>query len=629
MAQRISSADPDDLARFSQRGLDLDAALQAGADALAAAVGELAGAGEPIAGLAGYAESLTDLVLDWIHLDQFAAHVAEGFLACAAAVGCDGTASFTVTDADLARYTHVGYADRDTAIAEANRLADDLRALLRDGDVTAEDIDALRARTDRGRYDPSFAVTFSESIGVEGYVHLVGRIREATLPARGDDEALAAVAVLGTVLTTALATARPPGTPPRPRGLPDDAEIDAAFVHDLMSGYDTGRLQADPEATDLSVLMSMTDPPTAIAVDIANARLSPVLYAATLVDTPLDSNDPAWLGHSGVVTNYATMLARNPDASAQWLAAQPRNVDGATNLSLVLHQHAERYLDDGRAFARVVENAVTHEDITTRHDSLDAAIAVLAGPDRVLDNPHMPDALAQGAAADMAYLDRLTNLGWEQPDLGHPPPASAFQLHDFMAEILTEESAAVRVYTALGSYTADQIAQAPAAGIDWTPGDASDNRTDQLRGLGSLQGLIVTAEANGVQHAAEAELLRRQRRADGLDFLVGFVPYVGEFNDLAALDGVSVGSFTFPQNLSALGRAEQVQSLREAGFQLDNVVTLATIRDPAAVPETPVIDMSTEQRARFLDWAAHNYDANDLHALEAGAGYANKHLRVL
>jgi hypothetical protein len=238
----------------------------------------------------------------------------------------------------------------------------------------------------------------------------------------------------------------------------------------------------------------------------------------------------------------------------------------------------------------------------------------------------MPDALAHGAAADMAYLDRLTNLGWEQPDTGHPPPESAFQLHDFMAEILTDESAAGTVYTALGSHTADQIAQLPAAGVDWTPGDASDNRTDELRALGSLQGLIVTAEANGVQHAAEANLLRRQRRADGLDFLVGFVPYAGEFNDLAALDGVSVGSFTFPDHLSALGRSEQVQSLREAGLQIDNVVTLATIRDPTGVPETPVVDMTPEQRATFLNWAALNYNAYDLHALEAGASYAGKHL---
>ncbi|HEY7070162.1 MAG TPA: hypothetical protein VH479_08620, partial [Acidimicrobiales bacterium] len=411
MARGISSADPDDLALYSQRGLELDAALQVRADTLATAAGDLARSGESVAGLSGYAESLTDLVLDWIHLDQFAGRVADGFLACAASVGCDGTALLTVTDADLARFTHAGYADRDTAIASARSVASDVQALLDDPGASAADIEAVLARTDRGRYDPAFAVTFSERIGVDGYVGLVGRIRQAVLPHGGDDEALAAVGVLGTILTTALATAIPPGTPPSP-GVPHAVAIDAAFVRDLVSGYDTGNLQTEPEATDLSVLLSMTDPPTSIAVDIANARLSPILYVATLTDTPLDSNDPAWLGHSGVVTNYATMLARNPDACAKWLVAHPDDVDGATNMSLVLHQHADRYLDDGRSFATVVENAVAHPNIYLRHDSLNAAITALAGPDRILDNPYMPAALAQGAAADMAHLDHLTNQGW-------------------------------------------------------------------------------------------------------------------------------------------------------------------------------------------------------------------------
>jgi hypothetical protein len=621
MAQGISSADPDDLAQFSQRGLDLDAALQARADALAAAVGELAGAGEPIAGLAGYAESLIDLVLDWIHLDQFAARVAEGFLACAAAGGCDGTASFMVTDADLARSTHVGYANRDTAVAEAVRLAADVHAFLGDGDATAEDIDALLARTDRGRYDPAFAVTFSERIGVEGYVRLVGRIREVTLPTRGDDEAIAAVAVLGTILTTALATARPPGAPSRPQGLPDDAEIDTAFVHDLVSGYDAGRLQADPEATDLSVLMSMTDPPTPIVVGIANARLSPILYAATLVDTPLDSNDPCWLGHAGVVTNYATMLARNPDASAQWLVAHPRDVDGATNMRLVLHQHAERYLDDGRAFARIVQNAVAHEEITTRHDSLDAAIAVLAGPDRVLHNHHMPDALAQGASADMAYLDRLTNLGWENTKLD-PPPACAWGLHGLLTDILTDESAAGTVYGALERYTMIQLAHAPPRGVDMVRDDIYDNRTEELHRIGALQGLVIAAEGNGLQHDAEAQIARQQARGNLVDYAIGLIPGVGELNDIGELAEASAGGFAYPSGLERVHEAERIQTTRAADMGRANVVMLAVLEHPDGAPPIPLAAMSATERTVFVEWAEQHHNSADYDNIDAASGDA-------
>jgi len=621
MARGISSADPDDLALYSQQGLDLDAALQVRADTLAAAAGELAGAGEQVAGLSGYAESLTDLVLDWIHLDQFAGRVADGFLACAASVGCDGTALLTVTDADLARFTHAGYADRDTAIASAYSVARAVQALLDAPDATAADIEAVLARTDRGRYDPAFAVTFSERIGVEGYVGLVGRIRQTMLPNGGDDEALAAVGVLGTILTTALATASPPGTPPPPLGVPHPLAIDAAFVRDLVSGYDTGRLQTEPEATDLSVLLSMTDPPTAIAVDIANARLSPILYVATLTDTPLDSNDPAWLGHSGVVTNYTTMLARNPDASAQWLIAHPDDVEGATNMSLVLHQHAERYLDDGRAFATVVENAVAHTNLFLRHDSLDAAIAVLAGPERILDNPYMPDALAHGAAADMAHLDHLTNQGWQDTDID-PAPTGAWALHGFLTDILPDESAAGTVYGALERYTMARIAHAPAPGVDWTVGDATDNRTEELRRVGALQGLVMAAEGNGLQHDAEATIMRQQARGNLVDYAIGLVPGIGELNDIGELSEASIGDLAYPSGFEQLHEAEEIQSLRALDMGRANLVMLAVLAHPEAMPPVPLQAMSDQQRDAFLDWAKHNADGHDRRTIAAASGDA-------
>jgi hypothetical protein len=621
MARGISSADPDDLALYSRQGLDLDAALQVRADALAAAAGELAGAGEQVAGLSGYAESLTDLVLDWIHLDQFAGRVADGFLACAASVGCDGTALLTVTDADLARFTHAGYADRDTAIASAYSVARAVQALLDAPDATAADIEAVLARTDRGRYDPAFAVTFSERIGVEGYVGLVGRIRQTMLPNGGDDEALAAVGVLGTILTTALATASPPGTPPPPLGVPHPLAIDAAFVRDLVSGYDTGRLQTEPEATDLSVLLSMTDPPTAIAVDIANARLSPILYVATLTDTPLDSNDPAWLGHSGVVTNYTTMLARNPDASAQWLIAHPDDVEGATNMSLVLHQHAERYLDDGRAFATVVENAVAHTNLFLRHDSLDAAIAVLAGPERILDNPYMRDALAQGAAADMAHLDHLTNQGWQDTDID-PAPTGAWALHGFLTDILPDESAAGTVYGALERYTISRIAHAPAPGVDWTVGDATDNRTEELRRVGALQGLVMAAEGNGLQHDAEATIMRQQARGNLVDYAIGLVPGIGELNDIGELSEASIGDLAYPSGFDQLHEAEEIQSMRALDMGRANLVMLAVLAHPEAMPPVPLEAMSDQQRDAFLDWAASIADSNDRRTISAASGDA-------
>jgi hypothetical protein len=370
----------------------------------------------------------------------------------------------------------------------------------------------------------------------------------------------------------------------------------------------------------------MTDPPTPIAVAIANARLSPVLYAATLVDTPLDSNDPAWLGHSGVVTNYATMLARNPDASAQWLVARPRGVDGATNMSLVLHQHAERYLDDGRAFARIVQNAVTHQDINARHDSLDAAIAVLAGPDRVLDDPHMPDALAQGAAADMPYLDHLTNHRWDDPGLD-PPPATAWRLHGFLSDILTDESAAGTVYGALERYTMAQIAHAPARGVDWTPGDATDNRTEALHHVGALQGLVIAAEGNGLQHDAEAYMARQQARGNLVDYAIGLIPGVGELNDIGELGDASVGGFAYPSGLERIHEAEQIQTTRGSDMDRANVIMLAVLEHPEGAPPVPLGAMTEAQRATFEHWAKRSYNSDDRDAISAASGEAVNALR--
>src|SRR5687768_11255494 len=136
----------------------------------------------------------------------------------------------------------------------------------------------------------------------------------------------------------------------------------------------------------------MTDPPTEIAVAIANGRMSETLYAATLADFN-DSVDLAWGDeHSGVITNYAEMLGRNPDASAEWLDTNPPG-PGGTNLNLVLRQDGDRYIDDGKALAQIVENGVTHTDFNLRRDIMREAIEVVGGEGDLLDNSYLPDAL--------------------------------------------------------------------------------------------------------------------------------------------------------------------------------------------------------------------------------------------
>ncbi len=611
-------------------------------DALSTAVDDLAGAGGDVPGLAGFAGDLQDLVLDWLHLDEFAGAVAAGFAAHLASNGLAGSpdAVHTIGDDALADHLRVGYADRDRSIRLALLVAANLRSLRERAGVDVADIERALDPARIGMYDPAFAVTLSESLGVDGYVDVVTLIREtnhAEHGADGTDDALGSVAVLATILTTALGRARigvdddggadggnrrdDTGGEADARNMPDDQVLDAEFVDDLVSGNHPGGGHAE---TDLSVLLGMSDPPTAIAVDIANHRLSPLLHAATLTDLH-DAVDLAWGDRSGIATNYAEMLGRNPDASAKWLVANPPGPGGA-NLDLVLRQDGDLYIDDGRALASIVENGVTHPDIHTRHDVVEHAITTVGAEGDLLDNRYLPDALAKGAAADMAFLDHLINVDWDQQHLSQLPPGTARHTHGFLREIMLDESAANRVYAALETYTLDQLSQAPPAGIDWTPGDGIDNRTRELWRIGSLQGTIVAAEGNAYQDSAEAYLEAQNARASALDFMIGLAPY-GAMNDLAAID-TGVGELVFPSDVSAMVDAEAHQSLRDREIRLHNAILLALAEHPARTPPSQVSGLSADEKVAFVKWARGYYDSADHNALGAAYGSASSALRV-
>lgn len=84
--------------------------------------------------------------------------------------------------------------------------------MIDDESTSVDDIADVLADARRGMHDPAFAVTLSETLGVEGYVDVVGAIHEAHLDESGSDgidAALADVAILGTIVTTALTRADP------------------------------------------------------------------------------------------------------------------------------------------------------------------------------------------------------------------------------------------------------------------------------------------------------------------------------------------------------------------------------------------------------------------------------------
>lgn len=646
MTYPTSSANPTELAQFSADGLTVGATVQAAAATLRAAADELAATGESIAGLATFVDDLEDLALDWAHLDEFAGDVAAGFLAYLTANGLAGRSDQVVTVADgaLAAHTEVGFADRDEAIRHAEEVAGQLKDLLGADDVSAADIGTVIASAAQGMHDPAFAVTFSELLGVEGYVDVVGMIREANHRDRGSggiDDAIASVAVLGTILTTALTRADTTGSTDRDQDRPeggrsptDDQVLDQSFVADLVGDYDPGNIHDGYAHTDLSVLVSLTDPPTDIAVAIANSRMSATLHAATLADFG-DTVDLAWgPERSGIITNYAEMLGRNPDASAEWLDTDPPG-SGGSNLDLVLRQDGDQYIDDGRALARIVENGVTHTDFNLRRDIMREAIEIVGAEGDLLRNSYLPVALAKGAAADMALIDQQINVGWVDQHLNGPPPESAVHTHEFFREIMHDASAAGRVYGALETYSLEALMNAPEAGADRTPGDGIDDRTDRLRRLGAVQGVITTAEGNAYQDAAEEHLEAQGARASAVNFLVGVVPYanggldaLATVNDAADVASVSLGAVVTPSDFSSFSDAELVEVNRVNGITLDNIVLLALASDPEQIPNVPVSEMTGQQKQAFLEWALTHYDSAGHDALTAGVDRADRAFRA-
>jgi hypothetical protein len=293
----------------------------------------------------------------------------------------------------------------------------------------------------------------------------------------------------------------------------------------------------------------------------------------------------------------------------------------------VLRQDGDQYINDGRALAQIVENGVTHSDVNLRRDIMRETIEIVGGDGDLLRNAYLPDALAKGAAANMAFIDQQINLGWFDQHLNGPPPDNAVHTHEFFREIMHDESAAGRVYGALETYGLESLMDAPEAGVDRSSDGRVDDRTRALWGIGSVQGVITAAEANAYQDAARDYLEAQGARASAANFLVGLLPYGSSAFDLAAtandaadVAGVSVGGLGFPTDFSRFEDAELVEKVRVSGLDLDNVVLLALAEHPEFVPVTPVSEMSTEEKQAFLEWASTNFDVDDHTDLFAGIG---------
>jgi hypothetical protein len=500
-APGTSSANPVKLRRYSQDGLELVTTLQAKASAVVDTIHTLAAQGYPRS--VGDAHvRFRDLTADWYHLDEFAGDVADGFFrASGPGQSLDGLVG--MDDAQLAQLGRLGFADRDQAINEARRLAGELDRLRRGERVNVRDLfNAIR----RAQYDPAFAVTFSERIGVQGYVEAAAMLRGIYEQPSGDvsAEGVDALRALSGTLTTALDTL--PGTPEAERhdpgnaGLLDGQRLSFGFVGDLTSGY-----QPDPTATqrfgspanqhDLAALIGFTAPPTVVAVAIANSRMRQRLtmdYSDADTD-PLGPN--AWGRHGGLVSAYAGMLSRNDDAAALFLSG-----DGV--LEGALRRHEAYDVDGGAAVGDLVESALTHENPGTREPLMHRAITEV-GRSGEINGPHMVNALTNG-------------YGWNRDLIsGFKDPTDLENTANMLAELRQDPQAKARIDTDTRSYIQHRLDTLPADGLE---------RNRQLNSFGRLHQLNFEADLNILVDDLNDARDNADRTSALVNFAVGNLP---------------------------------------------------------------------------------------------------------
>jgi hypothetical protein len=624
-----SSADPQKLRRYSQDGLDLIRALRPQATAVDQAIRALQASGsEHIAHRIGATRAhsqLNDLVGDWYHLDEYVGDVATGFFKADQAGEATGGPILTVDDGALARLGRIGYANRDNAVAAAQRIAAELRRLRR-GRATRADFERIVAsigQIGRGQYDPAFAVELGNQIGVRGFVELTAMIRRARSSPGGpiSQDGIRTVQILSTTLTTALDTLRDvPAAErrdPDNQHLADDQRLGSDFVRDLTTDY-----SPDPYATgdtvptdnDLSALLRWTDPPTAVAVAIANSRMKPLL------GRPHHGGD-GWGRYGGEVSNYAAMLGRNPNAAAEWLRQ-------GQNIEQVLQRRGDYDADGGGALAYLVKAGVTHHDLDTRRWLMVRAIDGVAGQGEI-HNPYLRGALAAGVDANMSLIDGRINAPFGYNEGARPGHVlDAYNnTHDFLREVMREPQAAAAIHESVNRYGLETSASLPSD---------PDERQARLHQLGRVQAMVTQAEENAGVGALIDEMLSKGTLGPtpgsltnaGISVSAGRFPALGTVHEVSQAMGISAGDGVnwvaeqLGSDYDNLSREQKQAATQRATNRLNRAIWLAEGQYEADTPQgaalresargqpfvkdgsiKPQSSMTKPERQAFREWA--------------------------
>jgi hypothetical protein len=575
-----SSANPFKLGRYSSDGLALVATLKAQANTVAGALAGLRGSGSPYVPALGEPDAtLTDLVGDWHHLDEFAGDVANAFFQANRNLGERPLSQqrldamvLSMGDESILRLGHVGYADRDAAVAAATQLTQDIRAALDDG-ISTDELDGLADRATRGQFDPAFAVTFVEGMGVDGMIHIPALIEAAwpggeygDNPGWGQDRLLP----FATILTTAMDTRA--ATPQIDRHDPDNEDLAAGdrlgeeWVREFTDFWQPDEFD-QPNNLHHSLLVKSAALPSDVLVGVANRQLD-YLLAHDATPTGYMNSIPWGIEDSVAEINILDALGANDDASLDWLGMKNPG-DGtiyypgrtATNMEMLLRYSPNTIDPDlGDALATVVDNGLQHWDSDRSDPLFEIVVDTVADRDGVHFDQLLPT-LGEGART---HIDQLADRTHEvMPstvgDVDQNAQQGLYNAHDFLEVLMADDDAANSVYR--GSLEFVQAA---------LRSDTGDGFGGESRQIGGLMGLVTEADENARVDATEARIAARQSFLDGVGLVkdvVGLVPVAGQ----TASSAINIGGFALDQAIDNFGMSGLEGALDQDYANMANV----------------------------------------------------------
>jgi hypothetical protein len=478
------------------------------------------------------------------------------------------TTAVTVEDRQLAG---AGWPTSAEAAAAGTALADELRPHL-SGTASAGDLERWSPRIADHTDDEAFTAAFFQRLGVRATLRLPLLVeRSYPLDDYGHPEwGLGVLAPFSEALATAL------------RRLPP------AFAHGL-TDYRPGYGSEDPEAYHQSLLFVAGDFPTAFLVRLADHTVSETMWLGNRRATPLHLTpfgpvvDP--------VANILGAVSRNQEASARWL--DETFPTGPSNLDLLLQRYGNDLDGDGgRAAAEVLRQALTIADPARAARLFEATM-------RGVDDSGIRNQLMRPVLVD-ATVRNLPLLADVAATEGGDAEARLRTTHDFLSRLLGADEDARRIYDAALREVYDTVGGA-------RPGDGLGSESWRI---GSLLGLLLTADANADIAGTKERIARRQALLDGIqqisDLGLTFVPGGKWMPFATAGRDRLLDSFRLGGELDqALERRDDFEA--QLRFQLSAVfaVRLAaegTLPLPPSVPAVPFDRMSPAQQGAFRDW---------------------------